>query len=108
MPDRLKALSMRFLFTISFAIGSLVVAAITSAVIGSFIAGYFGMSDFEGGRGMFASFVIGPIGASAGLVVGCIIGWREGNPPLRRRQLLLLAGIIMLGLVLSIVVWSYG
>jgi hypothetical protein len=54
-----------------------VLAGIVGAVVGWFvtgaaaalIAGWFGMSDFEGGRGMFAFLGVGPIGGLLGMVV---------------------------------------
>jgi hypothetical protein len=53
-----------------------VIAGMAAAVIGWFvtgalaawIAGWFGMSDFEGGRGMFAFLFVGPIGGLISMV----------------------------------------
>jgi len=53
-----------------------IVAGIAGAVVGWFvtgavtvwIAGLFGMSDFEGGRGMFAFLGVGPIGGLVGMI----------------------------------------
>ena len=53
-----------------------VIAGIVGAVVGYgvtatvavAIAGFFGMSDFEGGRGMFGAFVAGPIGGLVGMI----------------------------------------
>ena len=41
-----------------------------AAVVGDQVAAAMGVSTFEGGRGMLAAFVIGPIGGLAGLVLG--------------------------------------
>ena len=54
-----------------------VIAGMVAAVAGWFvsgalavwIAGWFGMSDFEGGRGMFAFLFVGPIGGLISMVV---------------------------------------
>jgi hypothetical protein len=49
------------------AVGWFVTAAVTA-----WIAGMYGMSDFEGARGMFAAFAVGPIG---GLVCMILSSW---------------------------------
>jgi hypothetical protein len=44
------------------------------------IAGSMGMSDFEGGRAMFAAFFAGPIGAIAGYLLGVwLMLWLRGR-----------------------------
>jgi len=63
-----------------------VIAGIVGAVVGWFVtagvaaavAGFFGMSDFEGGRGMFAGFVVGPIGGLVTMVVSIWLVLRTG------------------------------
>ena len=99
---------MRFLFTLAFAIASLVVAAIASAAIAYSVAGAFGMSDFEGGRSMFASLVIGPVGGLAGRVAGSVYGWKKGTTPLERGSLGILAAMIALALILGTLVARLG
>lgn len=69
-----------------------VIAGIIGAVVGwgvaaalaAWIAGLFGMSDFEGGRGMFAAFVIGPLGGLIAVVasVWLVLRWAKGPMPL--------------------------
>jgi hypothetical protein len=45
-----------------------IVGWFVSGVLALWIAGLCGMSDFEGGRGMFAFLVVGPIGGIAGMI----------------------------------------
>lgn len=68
-----------------------IVAGIIGAVVGWFVtagiaawvAGLFGMSDFEGGRGMFAAFVVGPVGGliAMGASVWLVLRWGKGVAP---------------------------
>jgi len=63
------------------------VAGIAGAVVGWFvtgavtvwIAGLFGMSDFEGGRGMFAFLGVGPFGGLGAMVVSVWAVLRRGK-----------------------------
>jgi hypothetical protein len=63
------------------------IAGIIAAVVGWFItgavtvwvAGLFGMSDFEGGRGMFAFLAVGPIGGLVAMIVAAWLVLRIGN-----------------------------
>jgi hypothetical protein len=50
-----------------------IAAAAATIVLG----GYFGISDFEGGRGMIAVWGIGPIGGLAGLILGVVLVLRR-------------------------------
>lgn len=54
------------------AIGWVAAAALTLA-----LGGLFGVSDFEGGRGMLAIWGIGPLGGLAGLVAGIVLVLRK-------------------------------
>ena len=54
------------------AIGWIGAAALTMA-----LGGLFGVSDFEGGRGMLAIWGIGPLGGLAGLVAGIVLVLRR-------------------------------
>lgn len=65
------------------------------------IGGMLGMSDFEGGRAMFAFFGIGPIGGLIGLIGGVVLALRyhgkvSGFGSLARRGLMVLAAIAAL------------
>lgn len=63
------------------------IAGIIAAVVGWFVtgavavwvAGLFGMSDFEGGRGMFAFLAVGPIGGLVAMVVTAWLVVRVGR-----------------------------
>jgi hypothetical protein len=72
-------------------IGGYFVAALASSVI----MGWFGVSDFEGARGMGAAFVFGPMGGLVGLVGGIWLGLRLGGKQPARRSLKY-AGIALL------------
>jgi hypothetical protein len=71
-----------------------VLAAIVAAVVGWFvtgavavwIAGLCGMSDFEGGRGMFAFLAVGPVGGLVAMVVSAwlVLRFGRGAVPLGR------------------------
>jgi len=64
-----------------------VLAAIVAAVVGWFvtgavalwIAGLCGMSDFEGGRGMFAFLAVGPVGGLIAMIVSAWLVLRFGR-----------------------------
>jgi MFS family permease len=58
------------LFAILGGLVGAVVGWIAAAAIAIVVSGYFGVSDFEGQRGMAAIFFFGPIGGIVGLVVG--------------------------------------
>jgi hypothetical protein len=69
-----------------------------AALLSDFVMGWFGVSDFEGGRGMAAAFVFGPAGGLLGLVGGIWLGLRLG----RKRpagKALKAAGIALLAIV---------
>ena len=39
-------------------------------MLASVLGGYYGVTDFEGARGMIAVFTFGPIGGLLGLIIG--------------------------------------
>ena len=53
---------MRYLLAAVAGIGAAVVGWLVTGAIAGWLAGLAGMSDFEGARGMFAFFAVGPIG----------------------------------------------
>lgn len=57
----------------------LVLGAVGAAIISNVIMGWAGVSDFEGGRGMAAAFVFGPLGGLIGLGLGIWLGLRIGR-----------------------------
>lgn len=90
---------MLYLATILAGIAAAVAGWFVIGVLALWIAGFFGMSDFEGGRGMFAFFVAGPVG---GLVAMLLTIWgilrvakgRAGLGPTLARVGLVVAGIV--------------
>jgi len=91
-----------------------VIAGIIGAVVGwlvtgaltVWIAGLYGMSDFEGARGMFAFFAVGPIGGLLSMVVSAWLVLRigKGRAPLGPAigRLALVLGAIVLIVVAAI------
>jgi MFS family permease len=83
------------------AIGWVAAAALTMA-----LGGLFGVSDFEGGRGMLAIWGIGPLGGLAGLVAGIVLVLRKRGGfsagAIAWRLPLVIAGIVALA---SLAVW---
>lgn len=69
-----------------------------AAYLSGIVMGWFGVSDFEGQRGMAAVFLFGPIGGLIGLVGGIVLGLRTGGKqPVRRT--LRHAGIAVLAIL---------
>jgi len=68
-----------------------------AAFLSSIVMGWFGVSDFEGGRGMAAAFGFGPLGGLLGLVGGIWLGLRRAALPIGKA--LGHAGIALLAIV---------
>jgi hypothetical protein len=76
----------------------LLVGYFGAAFLSSIVMGWFGVSDFEGGRGMGAAFVFGPLGGLLGLIGGIWLALRRGGKqPVG--QALKHAGIALLAIV---------
>ncbi len=73
-----------------------------AAAIALVLSGYYGVSDFEGARGMAAIFFFGPIGGVLGLILGVWLtlslqaGTKVGAKTLLMRLPIVLAGIAAL------------
>ena len=50
-----------------------------AALLSNVVMGWYGVSDFEGGRGMAAAFLFGPLGGLLGLIGGIWLGLRLGG-----------------------------
>lgn len=59
----------------------LAIGGVGAAAASVIVMGWFGVSDFEGQRGMTAVFAFGPLGGLAGLVIGIWLGLRVGRRP---------------------------
>jgi hypothetical protein len=71
---------MTYLFAILAGAVGAAIGWFASGMAAVAIGGLLGMSDFEGGRGMFAFFGIGPIGGLIGLILGiALVLRRHGN-----------------------------
>lgn len=53
---------MTYLWAVLAGIAAAIVGWLVTGAITAWVAGWAGMSDFEGGRGMFAFLVVGPLG----------------------------------------------
>jgi hypothetical protein len=70
---------MRILSAVIGGIAGLLLGYFGSAFLSAIVMGWFGVSDFEGGRGMVAAFLFGPLGGLLGLVGGIWLGLRLGG-----------------------------
>ena len=89
----------------------MIVGYFVAALLSSVIMGWYGVTDFEGARGMGAAFVFGPMGGLAGLVGGIWLGLRLGGKQpvgrtLKRAGLALLAIVAIAGAGLAIQYFS--
>jgi hypothetical protein len=62
-----------------FGIVGVLVGYFVVAFLSSIVMGWYGVSDFEGGRGMAAAFGFGPLGGLLGLIGGIWLGVNRGS-----------------------------
>lgn len=60
-------------------IAGMLAGYLAAAFLSSIVMGWYGVSDFEGGRGMAAAFAFGPLGGLLGLAGGIWLGLRRGG-----------------------------
>jgi|SRR5688572_1843747 hypothetical protein len=75
----------------------LLIGYFAAAFLSSIAMGWFGVSDFEGGRGMAAAFGFGPLGGLLGLAGGIWLGLRRGAQPIGKAMAR--AGIALLAIM---------
>ena len=68
---------MTLLLSLLAGIAGAVIGWIAAAALTMLLGGLFGVSDFEGGRGMLAIWGMGPLGGLAGLVSGIVLVLRK-------------------------------
>src|SRR4029450_13736090 len=75
--------------------------------ITAWIAGLFGMSDFEGGRGMFAFLGVGPIGGLVCMIIAAWLVVRAGHGALRLAPALgrMVAVLVAIALIVAAGIW---
>lgn len=73
---------MTYLWALLAGMAGAVAGWFATAVVALWIAGLCGMSDFEGGRGMFAFFGVGPLGGLVGMIGAAWLVLRGGFGPL--------------------------
>src|SRR5262249_45932743 len=93
---------MKFVLAVLAAILGAVVGYFVTATVAVAIAGLFGMSDFEGGRGMFGAFVAGPIGGLAAMVGSAWIALRIGHGPAPLATTLARVGAVIAGIAVLV------
>jgi hypothetical protein len=79
-------------------IAGLLIGYFGAAFLSGIVMGWYGVSDFEGGRGTAAAFLFGPVGGLLGLVGGIWLGLRLGGRQPAGRALKG-AGIALLAIV---------
>jgi hypothetical protein len=101
---------MRWVLAIVAGIAAAVAGWLVAAALGGWLAGLAGMSDFEGARGMFAVFVVGPLGGLVAMVLAIWAVLRRGRggtplgPTLARvgGVLVAIAGLVAAGLAIGV------
>lgn len=79
-----------------------VIGWIVAALLAFLLSGYYGVSDFEGQRGMASIFFFGPIGGVIGLILGTWLalrlraGSKVGGKALAVRVPIVIAGLVAL------------
>lgn len=86
---------MLYVLAVIAGIVAAVVGWLIAAGIGAWVAGLFGMSDFEGGRGMFAAFVVGPVGGLIAMVAAAWLVFRIGEGRAAPAPILLRLGVVL-------------
>ncbi len=92
-----------------------IIAAMLAAVLGWFItgaiavvvAGWCGMSDFEGGRGMFAFLFVGPLGGLLAMVGSAWAVLRRGEGRVSKGPILARLGAVLaaVAVVIGAAIW---
>jgi len=93
---------MIFLLAVLAAVVGAVLGYVVTATVAVAIAGLFGMSDFEGGRGMFGAFVAGPVGGLAAMVSSAWIALRIGYGPAPLATTLARVGAVIASIALLV------
>src|SRR4029450_11668230 len=69
-----------------------------TGALAAWIAGLFGMSDFEGGRGMFAFLFVGPLGGLVSMLLAIWAVLRVGKGRARLGPTLGRIGLVVAGI----------
>jgi len=75
-----------------------VIGWLVTAALAAWIAGAFGMSDFEGARSMFAAFVVGPIGGLVCMILAVWLVLRVGKGRATLGTSLARVGLVLAGI----------
>ena len=90
---------MIYLWAIGAGIGAAVLGWLVTGAVAIWIAGLFGMSDFEGARGMFGFLAVGPIGGLVAMVVAIWLVLRRGAVRVPVGAMLGRVGLVLGGIV---------
>jgi hypothetical protein len=80
---------------------------LVTGTLAAWIAGLFGMSDFEGARGMFAFLAIGPLGGCVSMIlsVWLVLRMRHGPAPLGTALARVAAVLSAMALITATGIW---
>lgn len=89
------------LLAILAGVAGAVVGYAVTAVLAVYIMGYYGVSDFEGGRGMLAFLGIGPIGGFITMIVAIVLvaRYRKDTRTLGKTGGIILASLVGIGVL---------
>jgi hypothetical protein len=99
--------SMTYLMAFAAGIVAAVAGWFVTGALTAYVAGLFGMSDFEGGRGMFAFLAVGPIGGLIAMVgsVWLVLRRGGGSTPMGQTLARLAAVLGAIALVAGAAIW---
>src|SRR5262245_66647743 len=88
---------MLYLWALLAGMGGALAGWFVTGALAAWIAGLYGMSDFEGGRGMFAFLFVGPIGGLLAMILAIWAGLRIGKGRARLGPALGRLGLVLAG-----------
>lgn len=103
---------MIWLLAILFGLLAAVAGWFVTAMVAAWLAGLAGMSDFEGGRAMFAFLGVGPLGGLVAMLVTIWLVVRMGRgraplgPTLARVAMVVAGIVVVVGAGIAIRLWS--
>jgi hypothetical protein len=100
---------MTWVFAVLAGVAGALAGWLVVGALAVWLAGLAGMSDFEGGRGMFAFLGVGPLGGLAGMVAGAwaVLRHRRGATSLGRTVARLAAVIGGIALLSAAGIWLW-
>src|SRR4029453_8305263 len=93
---------MLYLWALLAGIAGAVAGWFVTGALAAWIAGLYGMSDFEGGRGMFAFLFVGPIGGLLAMILAIWAVLRIGKGRARLGPTLGRIGLVLAGIAAGV------